>query len=80
MVPPIEWAENITFINARKKIESLAVINDSAERCISLFQTNNSLANIEENKENALHVVEENRKKYGNLSKSNIVKKLTEKD
>lgn len=73
---PNEWYLNVNFIEARRVVNRLTVVNDGAERSIALYKSHSSLTVNEENKENVLQVVEKNRKDYHRLTKSNIIDKL----
>jgi hypothetical protein len=70
---PSTWENNKDFVNGRIRVQKLKVVNDAAERGISLIQTfNGILTNQEEQKQYLLQVVEQHRQKYPNPNKSTM--------
>ncbi|XP_025424087.1 uncharacterized protein LOC112693307 [Sipha flava] len=70
---PSTWGSNKDFVDGRKRVQNLKVINDAAERGIALIQTfNGILTNQEDQKQYLLQVVEQHRQKYPNPNKSTI--------
>ncbi|VVC38145.1 Hypothetical protein CINCED_3A013392 [Cinara cedri] len=70
---PSTWENNNDFIESRKRIQNLKVVNDAAERGISLIQTfNGILTNQEEQKQYLLQVVEQHGQKYPNPNRSTL--------
>jgi len=70
---PDTWENNKDFVDGSKRVNNLKVVNDAAERGISLIQTfNGIITNQEEQKQYLLQVVEQHRQKYPNPNKSTI--------
>uniref|UniRef100_A0A2S2PCY9 Uncharacterized protein n=1 Tax=Schizaphis graminum TaxID=13262 RepID=A0A2S2PCY9_SCHGA len=70
---PDTWENHKDFIDGCKRVQHLKVVNDAAERGISLIQTfNGIITNQEEQKQYLLQVVEQHRQKYPNPNKSTI--------
>lgn len=70
---PDTWENNKDFVDGCKRVQNLKVVNDAAERGISLIQTfNGIITNQEEQKQYLLQVVEQHRQKYPNPNKSTI--------
>jgi len=62
-LPPEEWCGNKEYIDGRKRVRQLRVVNDTAERGVKLFEEfNKLLTNDEAEKQFLLQVVEANRK------------------
>ena len=60
---PDRWEEDEGFQEGRRKLEMLKVVNDGAERGVSMITTfNNSLTKDEETKQALLQVVEHHRR------------------
>ncbi|KAI8442258.1 hypothetical protein MSG28_005828 [Choristoneura fumiferana] len=61
---PVEvWHDNFEYIQGKKRVKNLRVVNDTAERGVKLFEEYNKLlTKNEEEKQIILHVVEHNRK------------------
>ena len=71
------WSTNKSFIESRKKVLNIKVVNDCAERAVSLTKEYvNILSNDENQKQYLIQVVEEFRKQYTDANKGTIVKKL----
>lgn len=70
MQHPNTWEEDANYIDGRRRVQSLKVVNDAAERGISLIQSfNGILTNQEEQKQYLLQVVEQHRKQFPNPNK-----------
>jgi len=70
---PKSWESNTDFVNAKNIINSLTIINDTAERAVKLMDDfNASLTLDEEQKQYALLCVQEHRKTYPNCKKSTL--------
>lgn len=77
---PNTWKINNDFIEGCRKVQKLKVVNDAAERGISLIQSfNGILTNQEEQKQYLLQVVEKHRQNYPNTNKSTIVAQMCNK-
>ena len=62
---PDEWGEDPSYVFLLKRAKNLKVVNDSAERAISLLQQYNlSLSKSESPKQSLLHGVSKHRKKH----------------
>lgn len=73
---PEEWSQNSEYMNARKVVSSLRVVNDHAERAIKLMQTfNKKLTNSEEDFQDVLHISSHFSEKIGERSRKMSVKK-----
>lgn len=78
-VDPETWHTNIQYIEAKKIIETIKVVNDVAERGVALAGCFNSLiTNTEEQKQYLFQRVEFNRNKFPSASTKNILKGLCE--
>ena len=72
--PPSNWKENLEFKQAKEVINSLAVVNDHAERGVALTQQYSGfLTQDEEQYQCLLKSVPENRKKYPKPSKQALL-------
>lgn len=76
-IHPYRWEDNASYLNARATVEKLTVVNDAAERSISLYQGSKDKAKSNQQKKYLLQVVENERKKYGKLRKSDIFQALS---
>ena len=71
------WPENVSFQEAKKVVQSLKVVNDSAERAIALATNFNlSLTRREEEKQYLYQVLEGHRKQFPNANKSTFMEQL----
>ena len=71
------WDFNTDYIICRKKLKNLKVCNDFAERCVKLTSDYTLLfTKKEEEKQNILLGVADNRKKIKKITKKNIIKNL----
>ena len=69
-LPVAQWEENQDYKAAKKFCHSLAVVNDHAERSVSLVQTySGRLTKDEEQLQYILQVVSEHRKKFPQMHK-----------
>lgn len=69
-----QWNSKQEYENAIKRIKSLEVVNDNAERGIALIKTYNSkLSTDEDQKQFILHLVEEHRTMYKSSKKSDVI-------
>ena len=74
---PSVWQSNEHYISGYHKVQQLKVVNDAAERGVSLIENFNSvITNQEEQKQYLLQVVEQHRQQFPASKKSVIVKKL----
>lgn len=70
---PDTWATDNNYIVGQKKVASLKVVNDAAERGVALIQAfNGVLTNQEEQKQFLLQVVEKHRRDFPNANKSTL--------
>jgi hypothetical protein len=70
---PEEWDESQEYKRMKEKIVALKVVNDCAERAISLMATyNQTLAKNEKRKQAVLQIVEDNRKRIKSTSKQSL--------
>ena len=61
--PPAQWNEDESYQMAKRRVQHLRVVNDTAERDVKLFEDYNAvLTRDEEEKQFLLQVVEANRK------------------
>jgi hypothetical protein len=71
---PSKWEESAKYIRMKEKVKSLTVVNDSAERAMSLMTTfNHTLTKSEAEKQMMLQVVEDNRRRIPDANKKTIV-------
>lgn len=78
-LPPDVWNDNDKYVEGKKRISKLRVVNDTAERGVKLFQEYNlALSHDEEETQLILQVVEANRKIVPTqVTKTSAVKALT---
>jgi len=70
---PSTWENDDEYIQLRKRIQELKVVNDTAERGIALFQSFNSvLSKHEDQKQYIMQVVENHRHRFPNSNKSTL--------
>jgi len=71
------WKTSEDYVNSCHKVQQLKVVNDAAERGVSLIENFNSvITNQEEQKQYLLQVVERHRQQFPVSKKSVIVEKL----
>lgn len=71
------WNNNAAFLEAKRRISCLRVVNDTAERTVKLIQDLNRLIKAdEEQKQFLLRCVQEHRKLYPDCKKNYSKKKL----
>lgn len=71
---PEVWKSDEDYINCKKILIEVSVVNDNAERGVALIQEyNNSLTKNEEQKQYLLRVVEDHRRKISSCTKSAFV-------
>lgn len=69
-----QWNCKKEYEDAKRRIQSLEVVNDNAERGIALIKTYNSKLSTDENqKQFILQLVEEHRKMYKSPNKSDVI-------
>ena len=69
-IPAADWSESPEFQEAKAAVDSLAVVNDHAERGVALIQAfSGQLTHSEDGLQDLLQLVEENRNKYPEPSK-----------
>ncbi|XP_043230743.1 uncharacterized protein LOC122386030 [Amphibalanus amphitrite] len=72
-VDPAEWPERQDYQLARRRAESLKVVNDFAERGVALIQSYCAiLTKDEEQRQFLLQVVEEHRRRFPDVRKSTL--------
>ena len=72
-VDPSEWDNRADYREALNVVESLKVVNDSAERAVALMQKFNSiLTKNEDQKQYILQVVERHQDKFPNSLKKTL--------
>lgn len=65
-----EWSNLESYNTAKKIVDSLKVVNDVAERTLKLMtDVNGSLTNNEDEKQRAIQVIEDNRKRVPTTQK-----------
>jgi len=75
MNSPDTWCSDDDYIVGQRKVKSLKVVNDAAERGVALIQQfNGVLTNQEEQKQFLLQVVEKHRRDFPNTNKSTLNK------
>jgi hypothetical protein len=75
---PSNWDSNEQYNISRQRVQQLKVVNDAAERGVSLIQNFNSVITIqEEQKQYLLQVVESHRRQFPVSKKSIIIEKLS---
>ena len=73
-VDPSEWETRADYQGAAEFVRTIKVVNDAAERGVSLMQSYNSiLTKNEEQKQYILQVVEQHRQKFRNATKAAVV-------
>ena len=73
-VDPSEWETRADYQGAAEFVRIIKVVNDAAERGVSLMQSYNSiLTKNEEQKQYILQVVEQHRQKFRNATKAAVV-------
>ena len=71
---PLTWDDIPSFRSARAVIESLKVVNDTAERLVALMNTfNQSITKTESEMQRLIQVVEDNRKRIPDCRKKNLI-------
>jgi hypothetical protein len=74
---PSSWGSSEHYSVNRHKVQQLKVVNDAAERGVSLIQNFNAvITNQEEQKQYLLQVVEDHRQRFPVSKKSTIVEQL----
>lgn len=69
-----QWNCKKEYEDVKRRIQSLEVVNDNAERGIALIKTYNSKLSTDENqKQFILQLVEEHRKMYKSPNKSDVI-------
>lgn len=69
-----QWNCKKEYEDAKRRIQSLEVVNDNTERGIALIKTYNSKLSTDENqKQYILQLVEEHRKMYKSPNKSDVI-------
>ena len=72
-VDPAEWLERQDYQLARRRAESLKVVNDFAERGVALIQSYSAiLTKDEEQRQFLLQVIEEHRRRFPDVRKSTL--------
>ena len=72
------WLTNPSYLQAEEVVPELRVVNDTAERDVSLMQVYNALmTKDEEQTQFALQVVQEHRKLYPDCRKSTVLRGLS---
>ena len=71
---PDKWPENRSFQDCQKRANNIMVVNDAAERGVKLTTDFISSCREEENFQNTLQVVEENRQLVTNIRKNEDIK------
>lgn len=67
------WGDNPTFLEARRQISHLKVVNNTAKRAVNLMQDFNGLITAEEEqKQFLLHCVQEHRNPYPDCKKTTL--------
>ncbi|CAI6370256.1 unnamed protein product [Macrosiphum euphorbiae] len=70
---PTFWESSESYINGKKIINSLKIVNDTAERAVKLMEEYNSTLTLdEEQKQFILKCVQEHRKIYPDCKKSTL--------
>lgn len=73
------WNNNAAFLEAKRRISYLRVVNDTAERAVKLMQDFNGLITAEEEqKQFLLRCVQEHRKLYPDCKKSTLKRSYPE--
>lgn len=67
------WGDNLAFLEARRRLSRLKVVNDTAERAVKLMQDFNGLITAEEEqKQFLLRCVQEHRNLYPDCKKTTL--------
>lgn len=75
---PSVWEELETFATAKKIVNSLKVVNDTAERAVKLMQDFNGLLTVKEDqKQYVLRCVQEHRRLYPDCKKETLKRKFS---
>ena len=78
---PITWEDRADFLKNRETIKKFQVINDRAERCLSLMSEYNLiLTRNEEKKQAIVKIVKKFREYYSNINKKTLEKNLLDYD
>ena len=67
--PVVSWMEDMNYVQGKEKVDALKVVNDSAERGVKLANDFLLSARLEENYQNVLQVVENDRTRIPNQRK-----------
>jgi hypothetical protein len=79
-INPAKWQASAKYIQMKKEITTLTVVNDSAERAMALMTTfNHSLTKNEDEKQRVLQVAEDNRRRISDANKKTIVKAFSKR-
>src|SRR5215469_16204482 len=74
---PTSWLNNASFQQAKKKVQTLRTVNDTAERAVKLIQDFRSLMTVEkEQKQFLVRCVQEHRQVYPDCKKQTLKKKF----
>ena len=74
-LPAADWSESPQFHEAKDAVDSLAVINDHAERGVALIQAfSGHLTHSESELQDLLQLVEDNRNKFPEASKRALMR------
>lgn len=76
-IHPKYWKTNEPFLASQKVVKGLICVNDAAERAIALYQQYKNCLSKESEKEKLIQVVEENRRIFKKLRRTDIVNVLT---
>lgn len=70
---PVSWESSPSFLNGKQIINSLKIVNDTAERAVKLMEEYNSTLTLdEEQKQFILKCVQEHRKIFPDCKKSTL--------
>lgn len=70
------WKENVVFMEAKRKVNCLKAVNDTAERAVKLMQDfHGKITAKEEQKQYLLRCVQEHRKLYPDCKKETLKRK-----
>lgn len=73
--PPETWLESVDYQQSQKRVASLAVVNDRAERGVALIQDfNKKLTRDEDQLQFLLQVVADHRQQFPNCKKETLAK------
>lgn len=74
--PISTWEEDVAYLQAKRKVLSLRVVNDTAERAVKLMQDFHGLITAkEEQKQFLLRCVQEHRNLYPDCKKETLKRK-----